>query len=57
MVVQSLKLKNKSYYFWNDIVYLDEIDVKPLKIDKKECSLGFDVYYIVIKNLSMALVV
>ena len=28
MVVESLKIKNASYYFWNDIVYLDDFDVK-----------------------------
>ena len=46
MVVQSLKLKNKSYYFWDDIVYLEDLGLKLLKVDRKECSLGFDVYYI-----------
>ena len=46
MVVKSLKLKNNSYYFWDDTVYLEDLDVKLLKVDKKECSLGFNVYYL-----------
>ena len=25
MVVKSLKIKNVSYYFWNDIIYLNPI--------------------------------
>ena len=28
MVTQSLKLKNKSYYFWVDTVYLKDFDMK-----------------------------
>ena len=46
MVVKSLELKNKSYYFWNDTVYLKDFDVKLLKVDKKESSLGFNAYYL-----------
>ena len=46
MVVQPLKLKNKSYYFSDDIILADDFDPKFLKVDKKECSLAFDVYYI-----------
>ena len=26
MVVESLKIKNKSYYFWDDVVYLDDFE-------------------------------
>ena len=32
MVAESLKIKNTSYYFWNDIVYLDDFDVKLVKV-------------------------
>ena len=46
MVVKSLKLKNKSYYFWDDTVYLEHFDAKLLKVDKKESSLGFNAYYL-----------
>ena len=28
MVVESLKIKNKSTYYWDDMVYLDDFDVK-----------------------------
>ena len=25
MVVESLKIKNQSYYYWDDMVYLDDL--------------------------------
>ena len=34
MVVESLKIKNKSYYFWDDMVYLDDFDEKLIKAVK-----------------------
>ena len=36
MVVKSLKIKNVSYYFWNDIIYLNIFDNSMLKINKRE---------------------
>ena len=32
MVVESLKIKSESNYFWDDMVYLDDFDVKLLKV-------------------------
>ena len=32
MVVESLKIKNTTYYFWNDMVYSDDFDVKLVKV-------------------------
>ena len=32
MVVESLKTESKSNYFWNDMVYLDDFDVKLVKV-------------------------
>ena len=46
MVIKSLKIKNKSYYFWNDIVFLDDFDIKFVKIVKREFRIGVDIYYI-----------
>ena len=36
IVVKSLKIKNASYYFWNDIIYLNKFDNNMLKINKRE---------------------
>ena len=32
MVVESLKIKSESDYFWDDMVYLDDFDVKLVKV-------------------------
>ena len=46
MVVESLKIKYTSYYFWNDIVYLDDFDVDLIKMVKRKSRIGVDIYYI-----------
>ena len=46
MSIESLKIKNQSYYYWNDIVYIDDFDIKYLKINKRESRVGIDIYYI-----------
>ena len=46
MVIKSLKIKSKSYYFWNDIVFLNDFDIKFVKIVKRESRIGVDIYYI-----------
>ena len=46
MVVESLKIKNTSYYFWNDMVYLDDFDVKLVKVARRESRIDVDIYYI-----------
>ena len=46
MVVKSLKIKSKSYYFWDDMVYLDDFDVKLVKVVRRESRIGVDIYSI-----------
>ena len=46
MVVKSLKTKNVSYYFWNDIIYLNKFDNNLLKINKRENRENNNIYYI-----------
>ena len=46
MVVESLKIKNKSNYFWDNMVYLDDFDVKLVKVVRRESQIGVDIYYI-----------
>ena len=29
-------MKNQSYYFWNDIIFINDFDIKFLKIAKRE---------------------
>ena len=32
MVIESLKIKTKSNYYWDDMAYLDDFDVKLVKV-------------------------
>ena len=45
MVVKSLKIKNVSYYFWNDIIYLNKFDNSMLEINKRENRENNNIYY------------
>ena len=46
MVIESLKIKTKANYNWNDIVYVYDVDVILIKVIKRESRIGVDVYYI-----------
>ena len=46
MVIKSLKIKNQSYYYWNDIIFIDDFNIKCFKIAKRESRIGIDIYYI-----------
>ena len=46
MVIESLKIETKSSYNWNDVVYVYDIDVKLIKVIKRESRIGVDIYYI-----------
>ena len=46
MVIKSLKIKNQSYYYWNDIIFINDFDIKYFKITKRESRVGIDIYYI-----------
>ena len=46
MNIESLKIKTKTNYNWDDIVYIYYIDVKLIKVIKRELRIGVDIYYI-----------
>ena len=47
MVIESLKIGTKSNYNWDDIVcFFYDIDVKLIKVIKRESRIGVDIYYI-----------
>ena len=46
MVIKSLEIKNRSYYFWDDRIYIENFNPKLLKLDKKESLLNIDIYCI-----------
>ena len=45
MVIESLKIKAKTNYNWDDIVYVYDVDVKLIKVIKRESRIGV-IYYI-----------
>ena len=45
MVIKSLKLKSKSNYIWDDIVYIYDFDVNLVKVMKRESRIGANIYY------------
>ena len=46
MNIESLKIKTKTNYNWDDIFYIYYIDVKLIKVIKRESRIGVDIYYI-----------
>ena len=45
MVTKQIDLKNRSYYFWNDQIWINNFDAKNLKLDKNSI-MGINIYYI-----------
>ena len=46
MNIESLKIKTKTNYNWDDMVYIYDIDVKLIKVIKRESKIGVNIYYI-----------
>ena len=45
MGINSLKIKDKTNYDFDNICYIDEFDVNSLKITEKESRIGANIYY------------
>ena len=45
MGINSLEIKDKTNYDFDNICYIDDFDVNSLKITKKESRIGFNIYY------------
>ena len=43
--IKQVNIKNRTYYFCNDISNLDEFDESKIKLDKKDFS-DTDIYYL-----------
>ena len=46
MDINSLEIKTKINYNWDDIVYINDFDADSLKIIKRELRIGANIYYI-----------
>ena len=57
MVTKQLNIKDRTYYFWNDLINLKDFDPRLLKLDKKP-SMNISIYYIgyVTKSCSTILI-
>ena len=42
---REINIENRTYYFYNDIIYLDEFDVSKIKVHKKDFN-DIDIYYL-----------
>ena len=45
MNIESLKIKTKTNYNWDDIVYINDFDVNSLEIIKRESRIGANILY------------
>ena len=43
--IKKINIKNRTYYFYNDIINLDEFDESKIKVDKKDFN-DIDIYYL-----------
>ena len=43
--IKQINIKNRTYYFYNDIIDLDEFDESKIKVDKKDFN-DIDIYYL-----------
>ena len=43
--IKEINIKNRTYYFYNDIINLDEFDKSKMKVDRKDFN-DIDIYYL-----------
>ena len=43
--IRQINIKNQTYYFYNDIINLDEFDGSKIKVDQKNIN-DIDIYYL-----------
>ena len=46
MDIESLKIKTRTNYNWDDIVYIKDFDSTLLEVTKRESRIGANIYYI-----------
>ena len=43
--IKQINIKNRTYYFYNDIINLDQFDESKIRVDKKDFN-DIDIYYL-----------
>ena len=58
VVTKQMNIKNRTYYFYNDLINIKDFNSRLLKLDKKT-SMGLGIYHIgyITKSLSIKLIV
>ena len=46
MIIKSLKIKTKTNYNWDDMVYIYDFNINLVKVIKRESRTGANMYYI-----------
>ena len=46
MAIRQLNIKDRTYYFYSDLINIKNFTINNLKLDKKKGVLGNDVYHI-----------
>ena len=44
-ITKQMNIKNRTYYFYDDLINLEDFDPDMLKLDKKTFK-GMDIYYV-----------
>ena len=54
-VIKQTDIKNRTYYFYNDMINIKKFDSNLLKIDKKSCKdIGiYNIGYITVKKIDV----
>ena len=47
--IEQISIKNRTYYFYNDVIDLDEFDESKIKVDKKGFN-DINIYYLGYEN-------
>ena len=47
---KEINIKNRTYYFYNDIINLDEFDESKIKVDKKDFN-DIDIFLILAMSI------
>ena len=43
--IKQINIKNRTYYFYNDVINLDKFDVSKIKVDRKKIN-DIDIYHL-----------
>ena len=48
--VNDIDIKNRTYYFFNDIINIENFGLNNVKIDKRSCKIIYYIGYVTIKE-------